>query len=48
MLCAREKPSRSEVWLVVGSKYLVMVYTDHEALKSLFKTGNTKRGGIAT
>ena len=35
-------------WLVVGSKYPVMVYTDHEALKALFKTGNTESGRIAT
>ena len=35
-------------WLVVGSKYPVTVYTDHIALKALFKTGNTESGRIAT
>ena len=35
-------------WLVIGSKYPVMVYTDHEALKSLFNTGKTDSGRLAT
>lgn len=33
--------------LVVGSRYPVMVYTDHEALKSLFNTGKTENGTLA-
>ena len=35
-------------WLVMGSKYPVMVYTDHEALKPIFATGQTEKGRIAT
>ena len=35
-------------WLVIGSKYPVMIYTDHEALKAIFATENTEKGRIAT
>lgn len=33
-------------WLVMGSKYLTKVYTDHEALLSILQKGNAK-GRIA-
>ena len=35
-------------WMVVGSKHPVIVYTDHEALKPIFATGQTEKGRIAT
>lgn len=33
-------------WLVIGSKYLVIVYTDHEALVSILNKGDTAKGRI--
>ena len=35
-------------WLIMGSRYPVIIYSDHEALESIFATGQTERGRIAT
>ena len=35
-------------WLVIGSKYPVIIYSDHEALKPIFATGQTEKGRVAT
>ena len=35
-------------WLVIGSKYSVIIYSDHEALKPIFATGQTEKGRVAT
>ena len=35
-------------WLVVGSPYPVLIYSDHEALKSIFNTGQTEKSIITT
>ena len=35
-------------WLVIGNKYPVLIYSDHDALKSIFATGQTEKGRIAT
>ena len=38
----------SEVrWMVMGSPHPVIVYSDHEALKSIFATGQTEKNRIA-
>lgn len=34
-------------WLVMGSKYPVLVYSDHIALKSVFSTGHTEKSRIS-
>jgi len=34
-------------WLVIGNNHPVMIYSDHEALKSIFSTGNTDQARIA-
>ena len=34
--------------MVVGSKCPVFIYTDHEALKPIFATGQTEKDRIAT
>ena len=35
-------------WLVMDNKYPVILYSDHEALKPIFATGQTEKGRIAT
>ncbi len=34
-------------WLVIGNDHPVLIYSDHEALKSIFATGNTDQARIA-
>ena len=34
-------------WLVLDSRFPVLIYSDHNALKGIFKTGETDKGRIA-
>ena len=47
--CLAIVKSLAEVrWLIIGNKYPVIIYTDHEALKPIFATGQTEKGRVAT
>ena len=35
-------------WMIMGSPWPIMIYSDHEALKAIFRTGETEKGRIAT